>query len=82
MRVGVGEGTETVVIFLAGGIPEGELDVLAVDLDIGDVVLEDSGDIDLDGVSGCARRRALCGRCGRYGRRGGCLLQRGRWSLG
>jgi hypothetical protein len=74
--VGVGERAETVVIFLAGGIPKGELDVLAINLDIGDVVLEDSGDIDLDGVSGCARGRALCGRRGR------CLLRRGRRSLG
>jgi hypothetical protein len=47
VRVGVGERAETVVIFLASGIPEGELDVLAVNLDVGDVVLEDSGDIDL-----------------------------------
>jgi hypothetical protein len=45
--VGVGERAETVVIFLTGGIPEGELDVLAVNLDIGNVVLEDSGDVDL-----------------------------------
>jgi hypothetical protein len=54
--VGVGERAETVVILLAGGIPEGELDVLAIDLDIGDVVLEDSGDVDLcgRGVSACA----------------------------
>lgn len=47
MRIGVGEGAETVVIFLAGGIPKGELDVLAVNLDVGDVVLEDGGDVDL-----------------------------------
>ena len=45
--VGVGERAETVVILLTSGIPEGELDVLAIDLDIGDVVLEDSGDVDL-----------------------------------
>ena len=49
MGVGVGERAETVVVFLTGGIPEGELDVLAINLDIGDVVLEDSGDIDLRG---------------------------------
>ena len=59
--VGVGERAETVVILLAGGIPEGELDVLAIDLDIGDVVLEDSGDVDLcgRGVSACAPAVAL-----------------------
>lgn len=47
VRVGVGEGAETVVIFLASSIPEGELNVLAIDLNIGDVVLEDGRDIDL-----------------------------------
>jgi hypothetical protein len=45
--VGVGKRAQTVVIFLTCGIPESELDVFAVDLDIGDVVLEDSGNIDL-----------------------------------
>jgi hypothetical protein len=47
MRIGVGERAESVVIFLAGGIPEGEFDVLAVNLDIGDVVLENGRDVDL-----------------------------------
>jgi hypothetical protein len=47
VRVGVGERAESVVVFLAGGIPQGQLDVLAVDLDIGDVVFEDGGDVDL-----------------------------------
>lgn len=47
VRIGVGEGTETVVILLAGGIPEGQLDMLAVDLDIGDVVFKDGGNVDL-----------------------------------
>jgi hypothetical protein len=46
--VGVGQGAETVVILLASRIPEGQLDVLAIDLDIGDVVLKDSGDVDLE----------------------------------
>lgn len=50
VRVGVREGAQTVVILLAGGIPEGELDVLAVDLYIGNVVLEDGGHVDLDGA--------------------------------
>ena len=65
VRVGVGERAETVVILLAGGIPEGELDVLAIDLDIGDVVLENSGDVDLwgRGVSACAR--SCCAAAGR-----------------
>ena len=47
MGVGVGEGTKTIVVLLAGGIPKCELDVLSVDLYIGDVVLEDSGDVNL-----------------------------------
>lgn len=47
VRVRVGEGTETVVIFLASRIPKGQLDVLAINLDIGDVVLEDGGDVHL-----------------------------------
>jgi len=45
--VGVGKGTETIVILLAGGIPKGQLDVLAINLYIGDVVLEDGGNVDL-----------------------------------
>ena len=48
MRIGVGERAETVVIFLAGSIPEGELDVFAVNLDVGNIVLDDGGDIDLE----------------------------------
>jgi hypothetical protein len=47
MRIGVRERAETVVIFLASGIPEGELNVFAIDFDVGNVVLEDSGDVDL-----------------------------------
>lgn len=45
--VWVGEWTESVVILLTGGIPKGELNVLAIDLNVGDVVLEDSWDVDL-----------------------------------
>jgi hypothetical protein len=47
VRVGVGERAETVVIFLASGIPEGELHVFAIHLDVGDVVFENGGHIDL-----------------------------------
>lgn len=46
MRVGIREGTESVVVFLTGGIPESEFDMTAVNLDISDVVLEDGGDVD------------------------------------
>jgi hypothetical protein len=47
VRIGVGERAQAVVVFLAGGIPQGQLDVLPIDLDVGDVVLEDGGDVDL-----------------------------------
>lgn len=47
VRVGVRERAETVVIFLASGIPKGQLNVLSIDLNIRDVVLEDSRDVDL-----------------------------------
>jgi hypothetical protein len=50
VRVGVGERAETVVIFLASGIPKGELHVLAVHLDVGNIVLENGGDVDLDAI--------------------------------
>jgi hypothetical protein len=47
VRVGVGERAQTVVIFLARGIPQSQLNVFAINLDVGDVVLEDGGDVDL-----------------------------------
>jgi len=47
VRVRVREGTETIVILLAGSIPKGQLDVLAINLDVGDVVLEDGRDVNL-----------------------------------
>lgn len=48
MRVGVGEGAQTVVIFLASSIPKGQFDVLAIDLYVGNIVLKDGGHVDLD----------------------------------
>lgn len=45
VRVRVGKGTETIVVFLAGGIPESEFDVTAIDLDVGNVVLKNGGDV-------------------------------------
>jgi hypothetical protein len=47
MGVRVGKRSETIVVFLACGIPQGQLNMSAVDLDICDVVLEHSGYIDL-----------------------------------
>lgn len=47
VRIGVRERAETVVVLLASRIPESQLDMLAVNLDVGDIVLEDGGDVDL-----------------------------------
>jgi hypothetical protein len=47
MGVGIGERTETVVIFLTSRIPKSKLNVLAVDLNIGNVVLKNGGNVDL-----------------------------------
>lgn len=59
VRVGVRQRTETVVIFLTSRIPKGEFNVLAINLDIGDIVLEDGGDVNLykciGSVWGCTR---------------------------
>ena len=46
--VWVGQWTETIVILLAGGIPQGQLDVLSINFDVGDIVLEDGWDVDLN----------------------------------
>ncbi len=43
--MGVGKWPESVVLLLAGGIPESEVDHFAVDFDSGGVVIEDSGDV-------------------------------------
>lgn len=47
MGIGVGQRTEAVIVFLSSRIPQGQLDVFAINLDIGDIIFEDSGDIDL-----------------------------------
>ena len=49
MRVGVTERAETVIVFLSSRIPQGEFNVLSIDLDIGHIVLEHSGNINLAG---------------------------------
>jgi hypothetical protein len=51
VRVGVGKRSEPVVVFLTSRIPEGEFHVLAIDLNIGHVVLEDGRHIDLESES-------------------------------
>ena len=47
MGIRVRQWTETIVIFLTCRIPQGQFDVFAIDLDIGNVILENSWDIDL-----------------------------------
>ena len=47
MRVGIAEGAETIVVFLACRIPKRQLHVFSIDLDIGDVVFKDGGHVDL-----------------------------------
>jgi hypothetical protein len=41
MRVGIRQRSQPVVVLQASVVPQGELDVLAVDLDIGGEVFED-----------------------------------------
>jgi hypothetical protein len=48
VRVGVGKRTKTIVIFLTSRIPESQLNVLAIDLHVGNIVLEDGRDVDLE----------------------------------
>ena len=45
VRFGVGEGAQALVVFLAGGIPEGELHRFAVYSTVGDVVFKDGWDV-------------------------------------
>lgn len=47
MRIGIGERAETVVVLLTSRIPQGKLNMLSINVDIGDVVLENSGDVHL-----------------------------------
>jgi hypothetical protein len=47
MGIRVGEGSETVVVLLSGRIPKRQLDMFAVNLDIGNIVLKDSWDVNL-----------------------------------
>jgi len=49
MRVRVTERAEAVVVLLASRIPQRELNMLSVHFDIGHIVLEHGGDINLNG---------------------------------
>ena len=81
MRIRVGERSKAVVIFLARCIPEGELNVLSIDLDIGNVVFEDSGNVHLVIrlvrilVIGSAVGREEASDCAEVGRRFKPLLR-------
>jgi hypothetical protein len=48
VRIRVAQRAKTIIIFLASGIPQGQFDVLAVNFNIGNVVLKDGGDINLN----------------------------------
>lgn len=45
MGLGIGQRTQSLVVFLTGGIPEGKLDRLAIYSTVGDVILEDGRDL-------------------------------------
>jgi len=47
MGVWVGERPKTIIIFLASSIPQCKLDMFSIHLNIGDVVFEDSRDVNL-----------------------------------
>ena len=40
MRIWIAQRAETIVVFLAGGIPQSKLDVLAIYFNIGDIVFK------------------------------------------
>lgn len=45
--IGVGKRAETIVVFLASRIPKGQLNVFAINLNVGDVVFEDGRNVHL-----------------------------------
>jgi hypothetical protein len=47
MRIRVTQRAETIIIFLASGIPQSQLNVLAVDFDIGNIVLKNGRNVHL-----------------------------------
>ena len=64
MGVGVTERAETVVVLLASRIPQGELNVLSVHFDVGHIVLEHGGDINLNnGASDGGTKNSNVARC-------------------
>jgi hypothetical protein len=47
VRIRITQRAETIIILLAGGIPQSQLNVLAIDFDIGNIVLKHRWDVDL-----------------------------------
>lgn len=46
--IGVRERAKTVVVLLTSRIPKSQLNMLSINLDVGDIVLENGWDIDLE----------------------------------
>jgi hypothetical protein len=47
MGIRVAERSETVIVLLARSIPQCQFDVFTVDFNVGDIILEDSRDVNL-----------------------------------
>jgi hypothetical protein len=47
VRIRITQRAETIIVLLAGGIPQSQLDVLAINLDIGNIVLKHRRDVHL-----------------------------------
>jgi hypothetical protein len=47
VRIRITQRAETIIVLLAGGIPQSQLNVLAINFDIGNIVLKHRGDVDL-----------------------------------
>jgi hypothetical protein len=47
MRIWIREWAKAIIIFLSGSIPQCQFNMFAINFYIGDVVLENSGDINL-----------------------------------
>lgn len=63
MRVGVAERAETVIILLSGRIPQRELNVFPINFNIGNIVLEHGGNINLaDNISYQDTKMQCCAR--------------------
>jgi len=59
MRVGVTERAETIIVLLSSRIPQCELDMLSIDFDIGHIVLEYGGNVNLVGGASAVDTKTL-----------------------